>query len=363
MENNKVANKIISEDLERIYSSTISMWNELRGKQLFLTGATGFFGSWLLESFIWANKKLDLNAKVVVLTRNLDAFQKQSPHICSNPAIRFHIGDVRNYEFPKGTFSHIIHGATTSSTETFNKQDPLIKYDTIAEGTRHTLEFAVYCNCEKFLLTSSASAYGKQPLEISNISEDFSGAPYTTDKNFDHSVLGEAKRTSEILTTIYSEKYGIETKLARCYSFVGPYLPLNIHYAIGNFIRDAVNGGPIKIKGDGTARRSYMYTSDLTTWLWTILFRGQSCDLYNVGSEEGITIYELAKLIAKTSDKEIDVIVNQSNKAGVSSDNYVPSTKKVQTSLGIKQNIDLQLAIERTILHIKANKSLYNLNI
>ena len=358
-----VSNNIISEDLDHIFNSTASMWNELRDKQLFLTGATGFFGTWLLESFIEANKKLDLNAKVVVLTRNLDAFQKQSPHICSNRAIRFHIGDVRNYEFPKGTFSHIIHGATTSATETFNNQDPLIKYDTIAEGTRHTLEFAVYCNCEKFLLTSSASAYGKQPLEISHISEDFSGAPYTIDKNFDHSVLGEAKRTSEILTTIYSDKYGIETKIARCYSFVGPYLPLNIHYAMGNFIRDALNGGPIKVLGDGTALRSYLYTSDLTTWLWTILFRGQSCDLYNVGSEEGITIYELAKLIAQTSNKEIDVIVKQSNKARISSDIYVPSTKKARTNLGIKQNTDLKLAIERTMLHIKANKSLYNLNI
>ena len=95
-----VSNNIISEDLDYIFNSTASMWNEIRGKQLFLTGATGFFGTWLLESFIEANKKLDLNAKVVVLTRNLDAFQKQSPHICSNRAIRFHIGDVRNYEFP-----------------------------------------------------------------------------------------------------------------------------------------------------------------------------------------------------------------------------------------------------------------------
>ena len=83
-----VSNKIILEDLDHIFNSTASMWNELRGKQLFLTGATGFFGTWLLESFIEANRKLDLNAKVVVLTRNLDAFQKQSPHICSNPAIR-----------------------------------------------------------------------------------------------------------------------------------------------------------------------------------------------------------------------------------------------------------------------------------
>ena len=220
--------------------------------------------------------KLNLNAKAVVLTRNPNAYQEQSPHISSNPSIRFHVGDVRDFEFPEESFSHIIHGATTSATETFNKQDPLLKYDTITEGTRHVLDFAVHCNCEKFLLISSASAYGKQPSKIFNVSEDYNGAPYTVDKNFDYSVLGEAKRASEMLTTIYSDKYGIETKIARCYTFVGPYLPLNIHYAIGNFIRDALNGVSIKINSNGTQRRSYMYTSDLTTWLWTILFRGEN---------------------------------------------------------------------------------------
>ena len=152
-----MSNKIVSEDLKNIFNTTESLWKELQGKKIFLTGGTGFFGTMLLESFLFANKKLDLNAKAVVLTRDPDAFQAQSPHIFSNPSISFHIGDVRDFEFPEGRFSHIVHGATTSATETFNKQDPLLKYDTIAEGTRHVLDFAVHCNCKKFLLISSAS--------------------------------------------------------------------------------------------------------------------------------------------------------------------------------------------------------------
>ena len=362
MEKINVSDKIVSEDLKNIFNTTASMWKELHGKQLFLTGATGFFGTLLLESFLFANKKLNLDAKAVVLTRNPDAYQVQSPHISSNPSIRFLTGDIRDFKFPDESFSHIVHGATTSATETFNKQDPLLKYDTIAEGSRHVLDFAVHCNCKKFLLISSASAYGKQPTKISNVSENYNGAPYTIDKNFDYSVLGEAKRASEMLTTIYSDKYGIETKIARCYTFVGPYLPLNIHYAIGNFIRDALNGVSIKINSNGTQRRSYMYTSDLTTWLWTILFRGENCEIYNVGSEESITIYELAKLINEISLNKIDIILNKLSKDEISNDNYVPSTKKAQNKLGIKQTIDLKSAIERTILHINANRSIYNIN-
>ena len=61
-----VSNNIISEDLDHIFNNTASMWNELRGKQLFLTGATGFFGTWLLESFIEANKKLDLKKSSII---------------------------------------------------------------------------------------------------------------------------------------------------------------------------------------------------------------------------------------------------------------------------------------------------------
>ena len=108
----------------------------------------------------------------------------------------------------------------------------MVKYDTIVNGTIHTLEFALKSNCKKFLYISSGATYGTQPKEILHIPESYLGAPSTLDKNFDHSVLGEAKRVSEILTSVYSNRYGLETKIARCFSFVGPYLPLNVHYAI-----------------------------------------------------------------------------------------------------------------------------------
>jgi len=351
----KPENNPLAEDLDHILYHTRSLWEELRGKRLFITGGTGFFGAWLLESFVWINTKLELDASVLVLTRNYEAFRQKLPHIASNPAIQFHIGDIRDFIFPKGDFSHIIHAATTSAISTFNNlEDSIAKYDTIGGGTKRALDFAVQCHAEKFLLTSSGVVYGRQLADMVNIPESIETAPEPTDPV---SVVGESKRVSELLCVLYSKRIGIESKIARCFSFVGPYLPLDLHYAIGNFIRDGLKGGPIQIHGDGTPCRSYLYASDLMIWLWTILFRGESCRAYNVGSEEGITIAEAAHLVAQSFQIPIEVKIAKIPSKSKHMNRYVPSTKRAQAELGIGQQISLQNAIKKTIAYYAgANK-------
>jgi len=337
----------LKDDLDHVLKYTKNLWEEVRNKRIFITGGTGFFGCWLLESFIWANEKLNLNAEVLVLTRDYEKFKKKAPHLALNPRIRFHIGDIRNFTFPEGQFEYIIHAATESSAK-LNAENPLLMFDTIVEGTRHTLEFARHCGASKFLLTSSGAVYGKQPPELSHIPEDYNGAPDTMDPN---SAYGEGKRVAELLCAIYSRQYGIECKIARCFAFVGPYLPLDAHYAIGNFIRDALKGGPIEIKGDGTPYRSYLYAADLVIWLWTILFKGELCQPYNVGSEEDITITDLAKIIGESSSvSPVEVKINDSINTPKNRDQYIPCTKRASNELKLGQKIDLIEGIENTIV-------------
>lgn len=339
---------IIQNDLQNIFGSTISIWEELRGQNLFLTGGTGFFGTWLLESFAYANKILNLNASVLVLTRNYDAFRAKNPHLTTNPAIKFHIGDIKNFVYPAGNFKFIIHGAATSANETFNQADILEKFDTVTLGTRHLLDFAVHAGTKKILYTSSGVAYGKQPPNMTHIPESYVGAPETT--NIETlSAWGNSKRTAEFLCAYYSNHYNIEVKFARCFSFVGPFLPLGIHYAIGNFIQNCINGQPIKILGDGTPRRSYLYTSDLTVWLWTILFNGAPNYIYNVGSEHDISILDLAKLISSKFKYKTNIEVAQPAKPNTFPDSYIPSTLRARTELSLKETVPLAEAIEKTI--------------
>src|ERR687890_807164 len=93
-------------DLDHVLAHTERVWDELRGCRIFLSGGTGFFGCWLLESLLWANDHLGLGASAVVLTRRERAFITKVPHIAGHPAVTLWHGDVRTFEFPNGTFSH-----------------------------------------------------------------------------------------------------------------------------------------------------------------------------------------------------------------------------------------------------------------
>ena len=334
----------LSQDLELILDQTRDIWREIRGERLLITGGTGFFGVWLLESFCWANARLNLDATAVVLTRRREAFAAKAPHLAADPSVRFHSGDVRWFEFPEGSFSHVIHAATSASAK-LNENDPLLMLDTIVQGARRTLDFAVASGARKFLLTSSGAVYGPQPSELTQIPETYGGSPDTMDPG---SAYGEGKRMAELLCAIYNKRHDIETKIARCFAFVGPHLPLDSHFAIGNFIRDRLAGGPIQVQGDGTPYRSYLYAADLMIWLWTILFRGKSCCPYNVGSEDGLPIRDIARTVAESGAGKRDMQV-LGIAVGGPRQRYVPCTARAHRDLSLTQLTPLGEAVKKTV--------------
>jgi dTDP-glucose 4,6-dehydratase len=333
------------DDLKHIMDHTRDLWADLRGARLFITGGTGFFGKWLIGSFLYANQQLDLKASASVLSREPDAAQQTFPHLFSDPAITMLKGDVQNFEFPRGEFTRIIHAATDASAK-LNDENPLLMLDTIIEGTRHTLDFAVQCKAEKFLLTSSGAIYGKQPGDMIHIPEEYQGAPDSTDPR---SAYGISKRTAEHLCTLYAKQYGLHSTIARCFAFVGPYLPLDIHFAVGNFILDGLNNRPIVIKGDGTPYRSYLYAADLAIWLWTILLRGESCRPYNVGSDDAMQIVQVAHAVAEKFSPRIEVKILGTPIPGNVAERYVPSITRSRHELGLEAWIPIRESISRTI--------------
>lgn len=335
----------LAQDLDHILKQTQPLWEDLRGKKLFITGGTGFFGTWLLESFAWANTILGLEAEALVLTRNRDRFLAAVPHLAAESSIKFYNGDIRDFRFPEGLFSHIIHAATESSA-TLNTDEPHTMFDTIVEGTRHALEFARHTGATSFLLTSSGAVYGKQPSDLTHLPETFSGGPDPVDAA---SAYAEGKRAAELLCTLYARRSGIKMKIARGFAFVGPYLNVDIHYAIGNFIRDGLRGGPIVVNGDGSPYRSYLYAADLAVWLWTILGRGVSCRPYNVGSDQAMTIEEIAGAVGQAFRPPVGVSIMKERRPGNPPERYVPATKRARQELGLEQYIGFGDALRRTI--------------
>ncbi|MGP8247452.1 MAG: NAD-dependent epimerase/dehydratase family protein [Bryobacteraceae bacterium] len=334
----------LADDLEHVLAHTEGVWDELRGARLFVTGGTGFFGCWLLESFAWAADRMHLDATLTVLTRSPEAFRAKAPHLAGHPSIRLLDGDVRSFEYPAGRFSHVIHAASGATPE-LCRDRPLAVMDTLVDGTRRVLDFAVTVGARRFLLTSSGAVYGPQPPGLSHLPETWSGAP---DPAVPASVYGEGKRAAELLCTHYHQAHGLDCPVARCFTFVGPYMPLDAHFAIGNFLGDQIHGRPIQVRGDGTPLRSYLYAADLAVWLWTILVKGESGKPYNVGSEREVAIADAARAVARSRQPACPVRIARQPAPGAPAQRYVPSTARARNELNLRERVPFEEAIRRT---------------
>jgi dTDP-glucose 4,6-dehydratase len=332
------------DDIDLILTQTASLWEEMRGSRLFLTGGTGFFGSWLVESFLAANRRFSLQARITVLTRSPGAFKEKCPHLADDPALTLLRGDISNFDFPSGEYPYMIHAATEASARMIAER-PQQMLATILDGTRRSLDFATTHGTRKYLLTSSGAVYGEQPPEITHIAEDFHGAPNPVRAS---SVYAEGKRAAELMCAVYQATLPIKCKIARCFAFVGPHLPLDTHFAVGNFLQNAMREEPILIEGDGTPRRSYMYAADLAVWLWTMLFLAPSLDPINVGSDESISIRELAEAVPAAIGSPSHVQIAKSPQPGIPPRQYVPSITKAAEKLGLTCSVGLTEALRRT---------------
>lgn len=337
-------NHPLAADLDHIMAHTPGVWPEFDRARVFVTGGTGFIGTWLLESLFWARRRLDLDLSVTVLTRDPSAFARKAPHLAGEKGLDFVVGDVRSFAFPEQRFTHVVHAATAASAK-LNLEEPLEMFDTIVGGARRVFEFAGRCGARSVLHTSSGGVYGQQPADLPQVPEDYPGAPDPLDR---HAAYSEGKRMAEMIGSIESERLGYAHKVARITALVGPHLPLDIHYALGNFIRDALAGGPIRILGDGTPCRSYLYIADLAAWLWVIMVRGASNRPYNAGSDRGISLLEAARAVNRACGGNLEITVAKRPMNDGRPVRYVPSTQRARTELGLEQWIDLDTALRRT---------------
>jgi dTDP-glucose 4,6-dehydratase len=340
--------KLPARDLDEAAARVMRNGGEaLRGRSILLTGGTGFIGRWIIESFCRLNAAHDLRARMAILTRDSERFQASAPHLAADPALMVVNGDLRALALGQSSpapqqCDAVVHGATESS-ETLAR-DPRAFLATI-EATRDALDFAVRTRARRFLYLSSGLVYGRQPRDLSHIPEDYAGAPDPLDTD---SAYGETKRDGELLCASYAKQFGLEVVIARGFAFIGPHLPLDRNFAAGNFLRDALNGAPIQIRGDGTPLRSYLYAADLAWWLWVLLLKGASGRAYNVGSENALSIAELAREAAGLVHPPLTVTIAGVPAPGKAPLRYVPSTARARSELGLEETVDWRTAFGKT---------------
>lgn len=329
-------NKIIEEDTNFIFTQlkNIVDLSKLNNSNILITGGTGLFGKSILDALIFMHNFYEF--KITVLSRNKNNFLFNYPKY-NLEFINFISGDIRNFDCKRQDFDYIIHAATPASAK-LEKENPKEMYSVILEGTKNIIDIAKNMNVKKLLFTSSGAVYGEQYQSIKSFKEDYQGIPIT--------YYGKAKKISE---NIFLNS-NINVSIARCFAVTGPYLNLNIHFAIGNFIKDAIENRDIIIKGDGRPLRSYLYTADLVIWLLVILLKSKNKSIYNVGGGDGISIYDLAKKVSKQVNNytgKVDILTKSNY--NYPTPKYIPNNKKIIKEFGVKENYTLDEAIKRTI--------------
>ena len=291
-----------------------------------------FFGKNLLLCIRKLNNDFNADIKLTVLSRNPDKFITEFPELIEDVNIFFLKGEIRDFRLPKDEiYDYVIHAATTTAP----KKDISEEYSVIVDGTNNLLKQIESKNVKKILYVSSGGVYGEQPSEISHITESHPPNPITP--------YGKGKLKAEQLCL----DSGITTTIARCFTFVGPYLPLDAHFAIGNFILNGLRNEPIVIRGDGKSVRSYMYSEDLVKWLFRILIEGKNDEIYNVGSDDAVSIAELAGVVNESFDNKLEIRIFGKPVTGVSN-RYIPSILKAKNELDLILHTKLKNAILKT---------------
>ena len=314
-------------------AGSMAQW---RGKRLFCTGGTGFFGKWLLECFLETAPE---DTEIVLLTRSAADFAARRPRLAGERRVRLVEGDVRSFPFPGGGFDAVIHAATPAGVR-LERENPDELYSIIVDGTRRVLAFAREAGAARLLLTSSGAVYGPSEAAEERFREDCAARPVTA--------YGRGKLRAEQLVL----DSGLSAVIARCFAFVGAGLPLETHFAVGNFIGDCLAGRPVVVRGDGTPRRSYLYAGELAEWLWLLLLAAPDGTICNVGAERAVTIAELAHLVCAAAGMEIPIRILRKPAPGARPESYLPDLTRA-AQLGLKPRISLEEALTRTLRELR----------
>jgi dTDP-glucose 4,6-dehydratase len=336
-------NHQVNSDLDEIEQTSAAEMATLGDADILIFGATGFVGTWLSLSIAHAMLKKASSARLFLVSRQ-GIFPKY-PNVSFNLNIKniHHVlADVTSLNVKNlPRVDYVIHAATPARAS-LNSDNPRKMIDVITLGQRKVLDYCATTEAHRLLFLSSGAIYGQRSKFGNTISELDTSGPATLDAG---NAYAEAKRLAEVESAISIHTQGVNCVVARLFAFLAPFLPLQEHFAAGNFIDHAINSRPIHMRTSGESVRSYQYGTDMVWWLLSLLVRGCVGRAYNVGSAEAVSIHELAlKIASQAGELKItsDGVAEEPNR-------YVPDISRATTELGLTNHVNLDMAIRRTL--------------
>ena len=309
---------------------------------LLVIGGSGFFGKSILDAFgRGLLKQWNIN-KVIAISRNASRLKNTNPELINENVELLDIDITSTNTLPFADY--VIHAAASTDAARYLNHNEEEKKN-IIRGTLNYCQLAAeFHKDSKIVFCSSGAVYGYQPEQVKHLTEDMT---FGDIENLDEvkKSYAYAKRDAEFAIQKLGQA-GLNVSIARCFSFVGRYLPKDQHFAIGNFIADGIAGRNIEVKASKKVYRSYMYADDLIVWLMTLANTSNpQCPIYNVGSDKEVEIRDLANIVSDIFNVDVTCAVNTS----ISVDRYTPSTQKAKKTLNLKESYDLRRAISLSV--------------
>ena len=305
---------------------------------LLIVGGSGFFGKSILDAFQRGLLKQWSIEKIIFVSRNANKLTSTNPEL-NNDNVELLDVDITSVDVLPFA-DYVIHAAASSDASKYTSQSDIEKKN-IIQGTLNYCRLATRFHKDSMIVfTSSGAVYGYQPEYVKYLTEDMA---FGDIENLDEvkKSYAYAKRDSEFSMQELG-RVGLNVSIARCFSFIGKYLPKDQHFAIGNFIADGIAGRDINIKADRKVYRSYMYADDLVRWLMTLAENANpKCPIYNVASDEEVEIKELADIVANIFNVGVQSLENNATHI----DRYIPSVGKANNELGLCSDYELNEAI------------------
>ena len=317
------------------------------GHSILLTGFTGFLGVPFLRTVEFIHKNWDLNVTFQILTRNQDNFLRNHPWLRLVPSFDVVECDLRYQRMDFMGVSHCIHGACPSAAETFAGLSATLKYDSIINSAKSVCDALTAKGMFKFIFLSSGAVYGDLEASRGTISETDAIGLDPGNRNRELHTLGISKLAAEHFCDLRCEENNWTFHSLRLFSFIGPNIPQSVHYAAGNFLRFAQNNQSIQINGNPKLKRSYLYVVDHALWLLCALCMDGNQKIFNVGSDQAVTMLELANKVSRLSQKNLPVLTKQvpSSEGRL----YIPNVDAFKKSYGVDVYTDLDRSIQLSI--------------